>query len=157
MAAARAITLRVNGAEHRLTLDPETPLLWALRDDLGLRGTRYGCGAAECGACKVLVDGTARPSCELSVAAAEGAEIETIEGLAARHPAEPLIAALIAEQAGQCGYCLPGIVIAARALLDANPAPTRTEIAAALAENLCRCGAHLRILRAIARVAEGRI
>lgn len=144
------IAFTVNGGAVRSGEDGATPLLDVLRNTLGLTGARYGCGQELCGACAVLVDGVPAYACSRELASLEGRHVTTIEGLAGH----PIIAAILAEQAGQCGYCLSGIAIAAVALLLANPSPTRAEIAAALAPHLCRCGAHPRILRAVARAAE---
>ena len=132
---------------------PETePLLWALRNRLGLKAARFGCGEGSCGACVVLVDGRAEASCTLQLWAVEGRSVETAEALLeADHP---LVEAFAAERAGQCGYCLSGLLMRAKGLLDADPAPDRAAIAAALDGGLCRCGAHPRILRAVARAAE---
>jgi nicotinate dehydrogenase subunit A len=149
------IALSVNGADVSLAVDARTPLLYVLRNDLGLAGTRFGCGQGLCGACKVLVDGRPVLSCDTSVGAVEHAEVTTIEGLAPAGGLHPLQRAFVAEQAGQCGYCLSGIVMAAKALLDATPAPSREQIALALDGHLCRCGAHARILRAVERAASG--
>ncbi len=145
-----AVALTVNGTRHQLALDPETPLLYVLRNELGLIGTRFGCGNGVCGACTVLVGERAIRSCDLPVGAV-AAPVTTVEGLAGAHPVQR---ALLEEQAGQCGYCLTGIVMSAKALLDANPRPTETEIRTALDGNLCRCGSHTRILKAIRRVAS---
>lgn len=143
------ITLLVNGESHDIGTDPDVPLLYVLRNDLGLTGTRFGCGNGVCGSCTVLVGEKAVRSC--SIAAGDvAAPITTIEGLGGAHPVQR---ALVEEQAGQCGYCLTGIVMSAKALLDATPRPTETEIRAALDGNLCRCGSHPRILRALRRVA----
>lgn len=150
----RMIALTVNGAAVTVEADPDAPLLYALRGPMGLTGARFGCGEGQCGACMVLVDGRATPSCDMPLSAVEGRSVETVEGLADH----ALVAAVVEGQAGQCGYCLPGIVVAAKALLDRTPRPGRAEIAAALDGNLCRCGAHLRILKAVeaaaARMAE---
>ena len=132
---------------------PETSLLHALRGPLGLTATRFGCGAEACGACMVLLDGTPTNSCTLPLARVAGREVVTVEGLGNPEAPHPVQAALLALQAGQCGYCLSGIQIAAAALLARNPAPARGEIAEALAGNLCRCGAHNRILHAIEAAA----
>jgi len=145
--------LNVNGRTHRIAADPETPLLYVLRNDLKLKGARFGCGTGLCGACTVIVDGKAVQSCDLPVSAAAGKRITTIEGLASNDALHPLQQAFVDEQAGQCGYCLSGIVMAAKALLDANPGAGDAEIRAALKGNLCRCGTHHRILRAIRRAA----
>lgn len=149
-----ALTITVNGAPREIAADTETPLLYVLRNDLRLKGARFGCGAGHCGACTVIIDGKAVQSCDVPVSAVAGKTITTIEGLgSAGHP-HPLQQAFIDEQAAQCGYCVSGIIMSAKALLDANPAPSEQEIRAALAQNLCRCGTHVRILRAIRRAAE---
>ena len=149
-----AITLTVNGKSHAVSAEPETALLYVLRNDLKLKGARFGCGLGQCGACTVLVDGKPVQSCDLPLSAAVGKSITTVEGLARDGELHPLQAALIAEQAAQCGYCITGIIMAAKALLDANPRPTDAEIRSALKGNLCRCGTHHRILRAIRRASE---
>ena len=148
-----AITLTVNGKSHAVSAEPETALLYVLRNDLKLKGARFGCGLGQCGACTVLVDGKPVQSCDLPLSAAVGKAITTIEGLAPDGGRHPLQAAFIAEQAAQCGYCVTGIIMAAKALLDANPRPTDAEIRSALKGNLCRCGTHQRILNAIKRTA----
>ena len=125
---------------------PETPLLYVLRNDLGLPGTRFGCGSGQCGACFVLVDGRAMASCDLPISFVAGKKITTIEGLGAEHPVQK---ALERHQAAQCGYCMSGIVMAAVALLSNNPKPGESEIRAALDKNLCRCGSHNRVVKAI--------
>ena len=143
-------TLLINRQSCKVTVDfYETPLLYVLRDDLGLKGTRFGCGAGHCGACTVLVDGHAERSCELPVWSVEGKSITTIEGLGTAAKPHPLQQAIIEFQAGQCGYCLAGIIMAAAELLEKNPQPSRAKIVEALARNLCRCGAHSRIVKAI--------
>jgi nicotinate dehydrogenase subunit A len=147
------IALNVNGRMHNVAVDPETPLLYVLRNDLRLKGARFGCGSGLCGACTVIVDGKAVQSCDMPVAAAAGKALTTIEGIAANGEQHPLQKAFVGEQAGQCGYCLSGIVMAAKALLDANPRAGEADIRAALKGNLCRCGTHHRILRAIQRAA----
>jgi len=134
--------------------DPQMPLLYALRDDVGLHGPRFGCGLGQCGACTVLVDGRAVRSCVMPVEATAGKKIVTLEGLGSPGKPHPLQQAFVAEQAVQCGYCINGMIMQAAALLQANKKPTEQEIKAALAENLCRCGSHLRIVRAIKRAAE---
>jgi nicotinate dehydrogenase subunit A len=144
-------TLRVNGNAFDVDADPETPLLYVLRNDLHLKGTRFGCGTGVCGACTILLDRVPERSCILPIAAIEGRSITTVEGLADGDRLDPLQRAFLAEQAGQCGYCLSGILISARALLDANSTPTRTEIRAALDNNLCRCGVMDRMVRAVER------
>jgi nicotinate dehydrogenase subunit A len=149
-----AITLTVNGKIHSVSAEPETALLYVLRNDLKLKGARFGCGLGQCGACTVLVDGKPVQSCDFPLSAAVGKAITTIEGLAPDGGRHPLQAAFIAEQAAQCGYCVTGIIMAAKALLDANPRPADAEIRSALKGNLCRCGTHHRILRAIHRAAR---
>ena len=149
---AERTVLRVNGAERALEAAPDTPLVYALRNDLDLKGTSFGCGTGHCGACTVLLDGRAVQSCDTPLWAAAGREVTTIEGLAAA--THPLIAAFTAEQALQCGYCINGIVMSAAALMARNPDPGEAEIAQALERHLCRCGTHVRILRAIRRAAK---
>ncbi len=147
-------TLQVNGQARQIDADAETPLLYALRNDLGLIGTRYGCGIGQCGTCTVIIDGKAVQSCDVSVSAVVGKKITTIEALGTDAALHPLQRAFIAEQAAQCGYCASGILMAAKALLDVNPDPNDGDIRAALDGNLCRCGTHGRILRAIKRAAK---
>ncbi|HKA46269.1 MAG TPA: (2Fe-2S)-binding protein [Burkholderiales bacterium] len=147
--------LNVNGQAHSVTADPETPLLYVLRNDLKLKSVRFGCGTGLCGACTVIVDGKAVQSCDVPLVAVAGKAVTTIEGLAMNGDLHPLQQAFIEEQAAQCGYCVSGIIMAAKALLDANPRAGDAEIRAALKGNLCRCGTHHRMLRAIRRVAEG--
>jgi len=149
------ITLNVNGKPVAMTVDDsKMPLLYALRDDLGLQGPRFGCGLGQCGACTVLVDGAAVRSCVTPAAALVGKKIVTLEGLGSGGKLHPLQQAFIDEQAVQCGYCINGMIMQAAALLQTNKKPTEKEIKAALAENLCRCGTHLRIVRAIKRASE---
>jgi nicotinate dehydrogenase subunit A len=148
-----AITLNVNGQRHEVGAEPETPLLYALRNDLGLKGARFGCGIGQCGACTVLVDGKPVQSCDFPLSVAAGKAITTIEGLAANGKPHPLQQAFVDEQAAQCGYCVTGIIMTAKALLDANPRPSEADIRAALKGNLCRCGTHQRIIRAVQRAA----
>jgi nicotinate dehydrogenase subunit A len=148
-----AISLTVNGAAARVAAGPDTPLLDVLRNHLGLVGTKFGCGLEQCGSCMVLIDGRPEKSCGKPLAAVAGREVVTIEGLGTPERPHPLQQAFLDEQAGQCGYCLAGILISAKALLDRNPAPTRAEIARALDDNICRCGSHVRILRAVERAA----
>ena len=149
--------LRVNGVEREIEADPAAPILSALRGQLGLTGTRFGCGANQCGACNVLVDGEALASCDTPLWAVAGKAVTTVEGLGTPENPHPLQRALIAEQALQCGYCIPGILISAAALLRRRPDPTEAEVRAALDRNLCRCGAQNRIVRAVLRAArEGR-
>jgi nicotinate dehydrogenase subunit A len=147
------LRLQVNGRAVEIDADANAPLLELLRNGLGLRGSRFGCGLEQCGACMVLLDGEPVYACTLAAGAAAGRNVVTVEGLGTPAKPHPLQAAFLEEQAGQCGYCLSGILIAAKALLDRNPNPSRTEIAAALDRNLCRCGAHNRIMRAVARAA----
>ena len=148
-----SLTLNVNGALHAVAADDETPLLYVLRNDLKLKGARFGCGAGQCGACTVIIDGKAVQSCDVPVSAVVGKSITTIEGIGRDGKLHPLQQAFIEEQAAQCGYCASGIIMTAKALLDANPHPSDAEIKTALAGNLCRCGTHQRILRAIRRAA----
>jgi nicotinate dehydrogenase subunit A len=151
------IQLRVNGTPRTIQVDdPDTPLLYVLRNDLDLTGTRFGCGLAQCGACTVHVDGRAVRSCSTPIRAIQGKSVRTIEGLGAPDKPDPLQAAFIAEQAAQCGYCTAGIVMTARALLDSNPHPTEGQVRDALTGNLCRCGSHARVLKAVMRAAGGR-
>ena len=150
---AEPVRLTVNGAAHEVRAPADTPLLYVLRNDLGLKGTRFGCGSGECGACFVLIDDRAVPACDTPLWSAAGKSVTTVEGLAEGDTPHALQRAFIAEQAGQCGYCLSGILVSAKALLDANPAPTRAQIAQALDGNICRCGSHNRILRAVEKAA----
>jgi CO/xanthine dehydrogenase Mo-binding subunit/aerobic-type carbon monoxide dehydrogenase small subunit (CoxS/CutS family) len=145
------ITLLVNGRTHRVYVEPDTPLLYVLRNDLGLKGAKFACGLEQCGACKVLIDGEAVPSCRIPVRSVQGREITTPEGLGTADGLHPLQQAFIQEQAVQCGFCTPGMIIAAKALLDRNPRPTDAEIRAEMAGNLCRCGVYERVRRAIRR------
>ncbi len=142
------VRLAVNGRVHEVQGPSSARLLDVLRDDLRLTGTRFGCGSGECGACHVLLDGRSVPACDTPLAACEGHEVTTVEGLAPR-----LAAAFVAEQAAQCGYCSSGMLVAAAALLRANPQPREDEVKAALDRHLCRCGAHNRIVRAVIRAA----
>ena len=139
--------LTVNGRAVRFDLDPDTPLLWALRDAANLTGTKYGCGVGDCGACMVIIDGAALRSCLITIAEAEGRYVTTIEGLS-RDGSHPVQQALVAAQAIQCGFCTPGIVMTAAALISRNAAPTEAEIVEAI-PNLCRCGVYPRLVRAI--------
>jgi nicotinate dehydrogenase subunit A len=148
-----SISFTVNARSVEVAADPDTPLLDVLRNHLDLTGTRFGCGLEQCGACMVLIDGVPEKSCGKALSTVAGRHVMTIEGLGTPSQPHPLQQAFIDEQAGQCGYCLSGILISAKALLDRNAAPTRTEIAAALDDNICRCGSHNRILRAVARAA----
>lgn len=146
--------LRVNGQSHSVTLEGDTPLLYALRNDCELKGAKFGCGLAQCGACTVILDGNAIRACRFPVRAAVGHEIRTLEGLQAGPALHPVQQAFIAEQAMQCGYCINGMIMAATALLERNRNPSDSQIRAALAGNLCRCGSHNRILRAVKRAAK---
>ena len=147
------IAFKVNGSAVRVDADPDTPLLDVLRNHLGLVGSKFGCGLEQCGSCMVLIDGKPEKSCGKAVSTVAGKGILTIEGLGTPERPHPLQTAFLDEQAGQCGYCLPGILVSAKALLDRNKSPTRAEIAQALDDNICRCGSHLRILRAVERAA----
>ena len=149
-----AINLKVNGVSTSVPAEPDTPLLYVLRNDLELNGAKYGCGLAQCGACIVLIDGKATPSCVTPISAVEASEITTIEGLGSIAKPHPLQTAFIEEQAAQCGYCTNGMIMAAKELLDRNPQPTEADVRAALATNLCRCGTHNRIIRAVLRAAR---
>ena len=153
MATTQQFELVVNGEAVTVDADEATPLLAVLRNRLGLKATRFGCGLEQCGACMVLVDGQPAHSCSQPIRTAAGKTVTTVEGLGTPKSPHPLQSAVLAEQAGQCGYCLSGILISAKALIDRNPAPSRAEIAAALDRHLCRCGAHNRILRAVERAA----
>lgn len=147
------ITLTINGTDHTVAVEPDSMLLYALRDNLGLHGPKFGCGLAECGACTVVVDGNAIRSCSTPVSAIGGAKITTLEGLGTIDKPHPLQKAFIDEQAAQCGYCINGMIMAATALLGQNSHPSRDDIKEALDGNLCRCGTHMRIVRAIERAA----
>jgi nicotinate dehydrogenase subunit A len=148
------LTLRVNGRDETVSVSGNTPLLYVLRNDLGLDGPKFGCGLSQCGACAVLKDGVEIRSCVTRVASVVGHAITTCEGLGTVDKPHPLQAAFVTEQAAQCGYCISGMVIAAASLLKQNPKPSHTEIKAGLDGHLCRCGTHLRILRAIERAAN---
>jgi nicotinate dehydrogenase subunit A len=145
------ISLKVNGKAQAVDVDPSTPLLYVLRDDLGLKGPRFGCGLSQCGCCTVIVDGNAVRSCSMAVNSAKNRNITTLEGLGSVAHPHPLQKAFIDEQAAQCGYCMNGMIMNAKVLLDKNPRPTEGQIRQALDGILCRCGSHLRILRAIQR------
>ena len=147
----------VNGRKVGLAVEPTTPLLAVLRNAFGLSGSRFGCGLEQCGACMVLLDGEPIYACTREVGTVAGKQVITVEGLANGESLHPLQQAFLAEQAGQCGYCLSGILISAKALLDRNPRPSRADIVAALDKHLCRCGAHNRIIRAVERVAAGSV
>ncbi len=147
------IRLSVNGQPREVAADPDVPLLYVLRNDLGLTGTKFGCGLGQCGACTVLVGGQAVRSCLLPVQAVAGREVTTIEGIGSPERPHPLQAAFIEEQAAQCGYCTAGIIMSAKAFLDRTPRATEALLVQALAGNLCRCGTHLRVIRAVMRTA----
>jgi nicotinate dehydrogenase subunit A len=150
------IQLRVNGRSAAVDLDPNTPLLYVLRNDLRLDGPKFGCGLAQCGACTVLADGKPIRSCVTPVSAARNKEILTLEGLGTIQHPHPIQQAFIDEQAAQCGYCINGVILTAKAFLDKNSNPTGEQIRQALAGVLCRCGAHLEIIRAVKRAAQQR-
>jgi nicotinate dehydrogenase subunit A len=148
------ITLTVNGRSHSLDVDPSTPLLYVLNDDLELRGPKFGCGLAQCGACTVIVEGRAIRSCVTPVEIVNGADITTLEGLGTPESPHPIQRAFIEEQAAQCGFCLSGVILTAKALLDENPKATDDQIRDALSTVLCRCFVHGRMIRAIRRYAD---
>jgi nicotinate dehydrogenase subunit A len=148
------IELVVNGQAHRLEIDPGTPLLYVLRNDLELNGPKYGCGLGQCGACAVLVDGAAARSCVLPLRAVAGRSVTTLEGLGRDGALDPVQRAFIAEEAAQCGYCLNGMIVTARAFLSTNPDPTEAQVREALRFNLCRCGTHVEIVRAVMLAAR---
>jgi len=149
-----AINLKVNGVPRSVTAEPDTPLLYVLRNDFELNGAKYGCGLSQCGACTVLIDGQAVRSCVTPISALEKSEITTIEGLGSIDKPHVLQQAFIEEQAAQCGYCTNGMIMSAKELLDRNPRPSEPDVRAALATNLCRCGTHNRIIRAVLRAAQ---
>jgi nicotinate dehydrogenase subunit A len=151
---ANELTITVNGAQHQVRAAPDTPLLYVLRNELGLNGPLFGCGLEQCGACMVLRGAEATTSCKLPVAEVAGASITTLEGLGTAVELHPVQQAFIEEQAAQCGYCTNGMMIAAAALIWRNQHPTDEQIRTALDGNLCRCGTHLRIIRAVKRAAE---
>ena len=148
------ITLKVNGKSRVVNTDPNTPLLYVLRNDLELHGPRFGCGLSQCGACSVIMEGNAIRSCVTPVSAAQNRNITTLEGLGTVAQPHALQAAFIEEQAAQCGYCMNGMIMVSKALLDKNPHPTDDQIKQALNGNLCRCGSHLRVIRAVKRAAS---
>jgi nicotinate dehydrogenase subunit A len=147
------VRLRINGVEHQLLIDPQTPLLYVLRNDLGLTAAKFGCGLEQCYACAVLVDGEAVPSCATAAEAFVGKEITTLEGIGTPERLHPLQEAFLEEEAAQCGYCIPGVIVSAKALLDRTPRPSDDEIREALAQHLCRCGSQPRIVKAVRRAA----
>lgn len=150
------LTLLVNGTEHKVEAEPGEPLLWVLRNRLGLTGTKYGCGEGQCGACTVLVDGRSIRSCRMPVEASRGRKIVTIESLAANGKLNPLQQAFLEEEAFQCGYCTPGMIMSAHALLSATPHPSDEQIIQHMNGNICRCGTYPRIMAAIHRAAGGK-
>ena len=154
-----AINVKVNGANRSVNAEPDAPLLYVLRNDLELNGAKFGCGLEQCGACTVLVDGVSTRSCVTPLSRVGQSEVTTLEGLGTIDKLHPLQQAFIDEQAAQCGYCTSGMIIAAKALLDQNPRPTEAQVRDGLAGNLCRCGSHNRIVRAVLRAtqANGRI
>jgi nicotinate dehydrogenase subunit A len=148
------VKLTVNGREHDVSADPDTPLLYVLRDELALNGAKFGCGLGQCGACTVMVDGKAVFSCVTPILLLEGKQVTTVEGLGTLDNPGPMQRAFLEEQAAQCGYCIPGMMMRAQALLQNNPLVSDADIRAALQPNLCRCGTHMRILRAVKRAAR---
>ena len=152
----KQIMIKVNNREHTVDVDPDTPLLFVLNDDLGLRGPRFGCGLAQCGACTVMLQGKPVRSCVMPVGAVGAAEVTTLEGLGTAEKLHPIQQAFLEEGAAQCGYCLSGVILTAKAFLDAKPNASDQEIREALGGILCRCFAHVRMLRAIRKYAEGK-
>jgi nicotinate dehydrogenase subunit A len=148
------IELKVNGRSHRVSADPDTPLLYVLRDELHLNAAKFGCGLGQCGSCTILIDGAPAMSCVVPILLLEGRHITTLEGLGTADDPGPMQRAFIEEQAAQCGYCIPGMMMRAQALLQRNPRATDADIRACLQPNLCRCGSHMRILRAVRRAAS---
>jgi nicotinate dehydrogenase subunit A len=151
-----AITIKVNGESRSVPAEPDTPLLYVLRNDLELNGAKFGCGLAQCGACTVLIDGKAVRSCVTPVSTVATSDIVTIEGLGSIDKPHPLQRAFMEEQAAQCGYCINGMIMSAKELLDRTPHPSEGDVRAALAGNLCRCGTHNRIVRAVLRAADSK-
>jgi nicotinate dehydrogenase subunit A len=154
-----AVNLKVNGTTRSVNAEPDTPLLYVLRNDLELNAAKFGCGLSQCGACTVLIDGVATRSCVTPISRVGQSEVTTLERLGTTAKMHPLQQAFIDEQAGQCGYCLNGMIMSAKALLDSNPRPTEAQVRDGLAANLCRCGSHNRVVRAVLRAAQanGRI
>ena len=151
---AKPIELEINGKSYAVRSDPETPLLWALRDELQLTGTKYGCGEGQCGACTVLISGTPRRSCQMPVSAASGKRITTIEGLEKDGHLHPVQQAFVDAGAFQCAYCTSGMILSSVGLLSANPSPTEEEIVQSLQGNICRCGTYPRVLEAVEKAAQ---
>jgi nicotinate dehydrogenase subunit A len=149
-----ATNIKVNGVSRSVPAEPDTPLLYVLRNDLELNGAKFGCGLAQCGACTVLIDGKAVRSCVTPISAVATSEITTIEGIGSLDKPHPLQRAFMEEQAAQCGYCINGMIMSAKELLDRNPRPTEQDVRTALTGNLCRCGTHTRIIRAVLRAAQ---
>jgi nicotinate dehydrogenase subunit A len=147
------VSLKVNGRTQAIEAEPDMPLLYALRNDLQLNGPKFGCGLAQCGACTVIIDGNAVRSCVTSMSAVQNKSVTTLEGLGSTKKLHKIQQAFIDEQAAQCGYCINGMIMSTKALLDKNPKPTDSQIREALAGNLCRCGTHIRILRAVKRAS----
>jgi nicotinate dehydrogenase subunit A len=148
------VSLKVNGTVHEIDADPTTPLLYVLRNDLNLHGAKYGCGLGQCGSCTVMINGEAVFSCIVPISLLQGQDITTVEGLGTIDNPGPMQQAFIEEQAAQCGYCIAGMMMQAQALLQRNPAATEAEVRRALEPNLCRCGTHMRILRAVLKAGE---
>jgi nicotinate dehydrogenase subunit A len=153
---AERYTLQVNGTGRTVTVEPDTPVLYVLRNDLELNGPRFGCGLSQCGACTVLIEGKPTRSCVTPVSAVGAKAVTTLEGLGSAGKLHPLQQAFIDEQAAQCGYCANGMIMTAKALLDRTPHPTEAQVKKALAANLCRCGTHNRIVRAVLRASKGK-
>ena len=151
------ITLRINGKNQTIDAEPDMPLLYALRNDLQLNGPKFGCGLAQCGACTIIMDGNAIRSCVTPVSAAQNKPVITLEGLGSTKKMHKIQQAFVDEQAVQCGYCINGMIMTSKALLDKNPKPTDSQIKEALAGNLCRCGTHTRILRAVKRASGQKV
>jgi nicotinate dehydrogenase subunit A len=149
-----AVSLKVNGTTRSVPAEPDTPLLYVLRNDLQLNGAKFGCGLAQCGACTVLVDGRPVRSCITEIGSLGSSEITTLEGLGTVAKPHPLQRAFMEEQAAQCGYCINGMIMSAKALLDVNPRPTEAQVREGLADNLCRCGTHGRIIRAVLKASQ---
>ena len=150
------IELTINGTTHSVDAEPDTPLLYVLRDQLAMNGAKFGCGLGQCGACTVMVDGEAVFSCVTPISLLPGRKIKTVEGLGSAERPGPLQRAFVEEQAAQCGYCIAGMIMRAQALLDRNPHPTDEQIREHMQPSLCRCGTHMRILRAVRRAADGK-
>jgi len=151
------ITLNVNGKRQNVDVDPDTPLLYVLRDDLQLNGPKFGCGLGQCGACTVIIGGNAIRSCQMPVKTVGSKAVTTLEGLGSVKKMNPIQKAFLDEQAAQCGYCINGMIMGTKALLDKNPRPSDSQIRQALSGNLCRCGTHTRILRAVKRASGQKI